>query len=72
MAKIKNYTINLLRKYKMLRRTNSRIIGGVCGALSKETGIDVSIIRIAFAVTSWFFWVPAIIYIVAWIIIPEE
>jgi len=56
----------------MLRRTNSRIIGGVCGALAKETGIDVSIIRIAFAITAWFFWAPALIYIIAWIIIPEE
>lgn len=56
----------------MLRRTNSRMISGVCGALSKETGIDVSIIRIAFAISTWFFWAPALIYIIAWIIIPEE
>jgi len=72
VVKKKVYTINLLKKYRMLRRTNSRIIGGVCGALAKETGIDVSIIRIAFVVTAWFFWAPAIIYVAAWILIPEE
>jgi len=56
----------------MLRRTREKILGGVCGGIAKETGTDVSIIRIAFAVASWFFLVPAIIYVAAWILIPEE
>lgn len=56
----------------LLRRTKNKIIGGVCGGFAKWLNIDTSVLRILFALALIFFGFGFWIYIICWIIIPEE
>jgi phage shock protein PspC (stress-responsive transcriptional regulator) len=54
-----------------LSSTNS-IIGGVCGGLGETLGIDPTIIRVLWT-ASFFLWgIGSILYLMCWIIFPEE
>lgn len=56
----------------MLRRTrDDRVIGGVCGGLGRYLGIDPVLLRIAFVVLAIAGGGGILIYVVAWIVIPE-
>ena len=49
------------------------MLGGVCGGLGQYMDIDPTVIRLFWAVMSLFTWgIGLLVYIVAWIIIPEE
>lgn len=55
------------------RSAKDKILGGVCGGLSVEFGIDVVILRLIFVLVvfisfSALFW----IYIILWIVVPVE
>ena len=62
-----------MAEHKTIRRPREgRLIGGVCKGISDYSGMDVSIIRILWAVTV-FFWLPgALLYLIAWLIIPAQ
>lgn len=56
----------------MLVRTNG-MIGGVCGGISQFLGIDPIILRLILCLLSFFTNFPIIIiYIIFWVIMPEE
>jgi len=59
--------------HKPIRRSrNDRMVGGVCKGLADYFGIDASIVRILYAVAV-FFWLPgALLYLIAWLIIPPQ
>ena len=58
---------------RVLRRSRSdRVIAGVCGGLGRYLGVDPVMLRIAFVllvVTAGF---GILLYLIAWIAIPEE
>lgn len=57
----------------MLRRSKEKMLGGVCGGISKETGVDVTIIRLIVVFLFLLAWAPVpLVYIICWIIMPEE
>lgn len=60
------------QKVKLTRSRKERVIGGVCGGVSEYFGIDITLLRIIAFLLIFFgslgFWV----YIILWIIIPEE
>lgn len=57
---------------ELSRPQSGRIIGGVCAALARRFGWDVTIVRIL-AVLSILLPGPQVIaYIVAWVLIPSE
>lgn len=56
----------------LLRRLDGRMVAGVCIGLSDYTGIDVNLIRLAFAVATIFGFVGVLAYVAAWVIVPEE
>jgi phage shock protein C len=58
---------------KRLYRSRSKVIGGVCGGLAKYFNIDPVVVRLI-AALGLFFTVCTIfpVYIIAWLIIPEE
>ena len=62
------------RAARVLRRPREdRKIGGVCGGLANYMGIDVTLVRVI--ALCLIFWPPAsglILYIVCWILMPEE
>jgi phage shock protein C len=57
---------------KTLRRSRSqRVVAGVCGGLAEYLGVDVVLIRVAFVVLA-LASVGIVLYIVAWLVIPDE
>jgi phage shock protein C len=58
---------------RVLRRTrDDRVLGGVCGGLGRYFGIDPVLLRIAFVVLAIAGGGGIVVYVVAWILIPEE
>lgn len=57
---------------KLTRSKENRMLGGVCGGLGKYLGIDPTIIRLIWAVSAVFWGAGIVLYVLAWIIIPEE
>ncbi|RHW25794.1 PspC domain-containing protein [Nocardioides immobilis] len=56
----------------LVRSRHNRMLTGVCGGFADYTGIDANIIRIALvAATIFGFGSPAIVYLAAWILLPE-
>ena len=56
-----------------LRRSRSdRWIGGVCGGISRITGVDSWIWRMLFALLFLFGGTGALLYILLWIFVPNE
>jgi len=57
----------------LYRSKNNRILGGVCAGLGEHLDVDPTVIRLIWAVVSVLsIGTGIIIYILAWIIIPEE
>jgi phage shock protein PspC (stress-responsive transcriptional regulator) len=57
---------------KKLCRSNSGIIGGVCGGLGNYFNIDDSLIRILFVVLMFTPFPIIFTYLLLWISIPKE
>ncbi len=57
---------------RLTRSRTDRMIAGVCGGLGNHLGIDPVIIRLLWAVAIFMYGSGLFLYILAWIIIPEE
>jgi phage shock protein C len=57
---------------KKLYRSNSRIIGGICGGLGNYFNIDESLIRILFVILLFTPFPIILTYLLLWISIPKE
>jgi signal transduction histidine kinase len=56
-----------------LRRTqDNRVLGGVCGAISRETGIDVTWVRVGCVLACIASGIMVFVYALAWLMIPME
>ena len=56
-----------------LSRTKNKILGGVCGGISKAAKINISIVRILFVILLFFSCgIYVIVYMALWIIVPTE
>lgn len=62
------------RPTRTLRRSRSdRMVAGVCGGIAAMFGIDAALVRIGLvAATLLGFGTGAILYLVCWMIVPEE
>jgi phage shock protein C len=56
----------------LVRPRLGRMIGGVCQGLANQYNWDVVWIRVIAVVTAFFSGVGALVYIVLWIVTPEE
>ena len=54
------------------RKLDGRWVAGVCAGLADYSGLDVSLIRVIFAVLTLFGGVGAIAYVLAWALVPEQ
>jgi phage shock protein C len=54
------------------RQREGRMLAGVCAGLAAYFGIDVTLVRLGFAVFTIFWGLGALIYLIAWAVIPEE
>jgi phage shock protein C len=57
---------------RILRRSrDDRVIGGVCGGLGRYLGLDPVLLRIAFVILAIAGGGGVLLYVLAWILIPE-
>jgi len=57
---------------QLLRRRDGRMVAGVSTGLAVYFGVDVNLVRLAFGVFTVFYGLGALIYLLAWAILPEE
>ncbi|HXT91525.1 MAG TPA: PspC domain-containing protein [Trebonia sp.] len=57
---------------RLLRRREGRMVAGVCVGLAAYFGIDVNLVRLGFGVFTVFYGLGALIYLIAWVILPDE
>jgi phage shock protein C len=64
---------NIFTMKRLYRSKKDRILGGVCAGLGEHLDVDPTVIRLVWAVvTVLSIGTGIIIYILAWIIVPEE
>ncbi|MGH3173319.1 MAG: PspC domain-containing protein [Streptosporangiaceae bacterium] len=57
---------------RLYRMREGRVVAGVCAGIAAYFGIDPTLVRLAFAVFTIFGGAGILIYLIAWIVIPEE
>lgn len=57
---------------RLYRKPEGRIVAGVCTGLADYLGIDVTIIRLVFAALTVFGGAGVLLYLIAWLVVPEE
>lgn len=58
---------------KLRRSGTDRMVAGVCGGIAKMFGMDAALVRILLvAATLLGFGTGAILYLIAWAVVPEE
>ncbi len=62
-----------MNQKRLERSNNIRMIGGVCGGLSKYFNIDVTIVRLLFALSAFVLHPGAVlIYVILLLVMPLE
>lgn len=56
----------------LVRPRDGRMLGGVCAGISQYSGLDVTMIRVIWAVVALMGGAGILAYVVAWILIPDE
>jgi phage shock protein C len=57
---------------KLYRSRNQRMLAGVCGGLAEYFNVDATLIRVLFLVLAVFGGTGLVIYVVMWLIVPDE
>lgn len=58
---------------KLTRSRSDRMLAGVCGGLANYFGLDPSLVRIGYALLTFFTVFADIpVYLIMWLIVPEE
>jgi phage shock protein C len=58
---------------QLIRPREGRMVAGVCAGIGQFFGIDTNIVRIIFAALTVFSaGAAALVYLVAWLVVPEE
>jgi phage shock protein PspC (stress-responsive transcriptional regulator) len=57
---------------RLYRTREGRVVAGVCVGIAAYFGIDPTLVRLAFALVTIFGGAGVLLYLVAWIVIPEE
>lgn len=56
---------------RMYRDVDEKMVAGVCSGLALYLGIDVTIVRILFAVMTFLYGTALLVYIVLWLVMPR-
>lgn len=57
---------------RLFRVREGRLVAGVTSGLAAYFGVDVNLVRLAFGIFTVFYGLGVLLYLVAWVIIPEE
>ena len=63
---------NINPSKRLSRTREGRVVAGVCAGIAAYFGIDPTLVRLAFAVFTIFGGAGVLIYLIAWLVIPEE
>lgn len=55
-----------------VERTNDRVVAGVCGAIARELGWSVTLVRVLMVIAILFTGFGAVFYGLAWLLLPDE
>ena len=55
-----------------VRPRNGRVIAGVCAAVANRFGWDPTLVRVLTVVAAFFAGAAILIYVVLWIVVPEQ
>jgi phage shock protein C len=58
--------------HQLARSRRDRFVGGVCGGLGQHTDLPSWAWRVIFCLTSLYFGVGFLIYVLLWVFLPEE
>lgn len=56
----------------LVRRRDSRVIAGVCGALARRFGLSPTLVRIGFVASMFLPGPQVLLYLVLWVLFPAE
>jgi phage shock protein C len=57
---------------QLIRPREGRLVAGVCAGLGDYFGIDANLVRLVFAAITIFGGAGVLVYLVAWLVVPEE
>jgi phage shock protein PspC (stress-responsive transcriptional regulator) len=57
---------------RLHRSSTNKMVAGVCGGLAEYFGLDVSLVRIIWAIALLVFGAGFLFYIILWIVLPVE
>jgi phage shock protein C len=57
---------------RLCRSRKGQLVAGVCAGLADYFKVDANLVRLAFAMLTIFGGLGALLYAVAWVILPEE
>lgn len=57
---------------RLLRAKEGRMVAGISTGLARYFGVDVNLVRLAFGVFTIFYGLGILLYLIAWVILPEE
>lgn len=57
---------------RLERPTSNRVLGGVASGFANHTGASVGLIRLGFLVTALFGGFGVLLYVAAWVLLPES
>jgi phage shock protein PspC (stress-responsive transcriptional regulator) len=62
----------LARQQPLVRPFQDRMLAGVAAGAARYLGVDVTLVRIAFVVLTFFGGAGVAVYLAGWLLIPEE
>lgn len=57
---------------RLLRPREGRMVAGVCAGLGAYFNVDVTLVRLAFGISTFIYGLGALAYVIAWALVPEE
>ena len=57
---------------RLLRPREGRMVAGVCAGLADYFGVDVNLVRLGFGIFTVFWGFGLVLYLLAWVLLPEE
>jgi phage shock protein C len=63
---------NLGSGKRLERKVEGRWLAGVCAGFADHFGLDAALVRVIFAVLGLAYGLGLIIYVAAWVIVPEQ
>ncbi len=62
----------MVERNQLVRPRNGRVIAGVCSGLARRLGVSVTAVRVAFVLSCLLPGPQVVLYLLLWLLVPEE